>query len=261
MVALLLAACQVGDGEMGKTKTGKLMFDGWGRDLQDLFSEIVNPAFKFNQYIIAPEEEKEYVFNQNFSDSLHIISPSQWMIEDYWNGAQLHFEMEEGISLESVGSVMRIINTSEFSPAAIRGHVFKLTNMGDGLWMLSEGSETLLSLQFESAATPVTLCNNSFTVSGSGVFSHETNFCSSNSCETIFTFLSFDILSPMGVKDIAIGNWSMGNYNMSPLSWERGHVLLSATNPEGQGNTADALILDDGRVSIGIGGVTQEWNQ
>lgn len=260
MVALLLAACQIGDGEMGKTKTGKLIFNGWGKDMQDLFSGIVSPAFKFNQYIIASEEDKENVFNQNFSASLHIISASQWMIKDLWNGAEIHFEMEEGESLESAGSVMRIINMSEWSPATIQGRVFKLSNMGNGLWMLSEGSDILLSLQFESAATPASLSNTNFTVSGRGEFTHETNYCSSSSCETIFTFLSFDILSPMGVKDVADGNWSVGSL-ISPLFWEKGHILLSATNPDGQGNAVEALILDDGRVSIGIGGVTQEWNQ
>ncbi len=260
LLVTLLAACQIGDGEMGKTKKGKQIFDYWSIDMKNLFNMIVQPALCFNQYLIAPEEEKEQVFSRLFSqnDSIVQVRDNYWAIINTSGAEEVYFTLMQGsTSLESEGSILKIVRVGRNCPSSIRGRNFLLINEGNGKWLLTESNvDTYLELDFNHLESPVLLSEEQFSISGTGLFMHEnaTN-------NATYVYLDYSITKPMQVDGQNLDYWSWAFSSRRPLYWLAGQVTITARNTTDQCNTVDALIIEPGLVSIEIDGIAQTWNQ
>ncbi|MBR4136700.1 MAG: hypothetical protein IKU03_09915 [Bacteroidales bacterium] len=261
VIVALLAACEIGEGEMGKTRTGKQIFDGWGNDMNNLFSSIVEPALLFNQYLENPEFEMENLLHRYFNDATITETGDQsWLIYHERSDSKLYLSMLHGNSLNDEGAVMRIYTIGRNLPSTIAGAVFFLEKAGDGQWILRNSNTFFLTLDFESETLPSSLKNSKLTISGNGSFNHNTH---DYSTATYYIFLDFNIHRNMVVNQniVRLSTWPWQSYG-SPVIWDSGSVELTAANQSNGGsNTAEALILDSKKVSITIGGVTQEWDQ
>ena len=260
IIVTLFAACEIGDGEMGKTRTGKQMFDGWGSDMSDLFSAIVEPALQFNRYLEDPETDLEELMNRHFSHAmLTETGERSWLIYHENSNSKLYLSMVSGNSLNDDGAVLRIYAVGRNLPSSIGGIAFFLENMGNGQWVLRYGQNCWLTLDFDSETLPTSLKDSPLTISGVGSFRHE----SQDNSTTAIISLDFNILREMSVNQNALRLSAWPNrYYYFPVIWDSGSVELTAANQSnGESNTAEAVILDSHKVSITIGGVTQEWDQ
>ncbi|MBO4489694.1 MAG: hypothetical protein J5741_08600 [Bacteroidales bacterium] len=261
IIVALLTACEIGIGEMGKTRTGKQIFGGWGNDINNLFSTIVEPALQFNQYLENPEVELEDLLHRHFRDATITETGEQsWLIFHENSNSKLYLSMLHGNNLNDEGAVMRIYTIGRNLPSTIAGTVFFMEKAGDGQWVLRNGNIFLLTLDFESETIPNSLKNSKLSISGNGSFIHDNSTTVSNSAKTT---LNFHIHRDMSVNPYAVRllSWP-GQYYYNPVKWDNGSVELTAVNQSnGESNTVEALILDSKKVSITIGGVTQEWDQ
>ena len=65
VAAVMMAGCEVGEGELMKTKTGHLMYLGWTDDINGIMYNIVEPAFNLNAWVQAPEEQKPEILQNS----------------------------------------------------------------------------------------------------------------------------------------------------------------------------------------------------
>ena len=257
------SSCEMGDGEMGKTRTGKQIFDGWGTDMNNLFSAILEPALQFNHYWEDPNVDIETLMTRNFSNStLTETGERSYLIFHESSNSKLYLSMMSGDNLNDDGAIMRIYSIGRNLPSTIGGVMFFMENMGNGQWVLRNNNDLVITLDFGSEVLPSSLKNSKLSISGSGSFRHETH---SDASTAVFseTLLSFDIFREMSVAQnaIRISAWPHQFYH-DPVKWEGGSVELTAVNQsDGESNTAEATILESGKVSITIGGITQEWDQ
>ena len=260
VIVALLAACEIGDGEMGKTRTGKQIFDGWGTDMSNLFDAIVEPALQFNHYLENPEVDLEGLQNSHFSNStLEETGERNWLFFHESSNSRLYLSMLVGNSLNDEGAILRIYSLGRNIPPIVGGIVYFLENMGNGQWVLRSNNDFTLTLDFGSETLPASLKDSPLTISGVGSFRHE----SQDNSTTAIISLDFNILREMSVNQNALrlSDWP-NRYYYFPVIWDSGSVELTAANQSnGESNTAEAVILDSHKVSITIGGVTQEWDQ
>lgn len=255
ILVMIASSCEIGDGEMGKTRLGKQIFDGWGIDMYSLFGNVIDPALHFNQYLEAPEPDREEVLNQYFHDlTFTEIDDRHWMFSQEQSNAKIYFEMVSGNNLNEEGAIMRIYNIGSQIPETVRGVVFFLENVGDSQWRLWNNNNFDLTFHFLNETLPSGLKDADFTLSGSGFFKHQ---------DYASTILDFEILSDMAVSysnNHLYSSWSWGS--SVPVVWERGTVTLTAKDPStGDSNTVKATIMENLKVNITIGGITQEWSQ
>lgn len=264
VIVALLAACEIGDGEMGKTRTGKQIFDGWGTDMSNLFDAIVEPALQFNHYMENPEVDLEGLLNSHFSNStLEETGERSWLFFHESSNSRLYLSMLVGNSLNDEGAILRIYSLGRNIPPIVGGIVYFLENMGNGQWILRSNDDFTLTLDFGSETLPASLKSSKLTISGNGTFRHETQDNSTAVPFATETSLNFNIHREMSVNQNSLGlsNWPY-RYYYFPVTWDSGSVVLTATKQSnGESNTVEAVILDSHKVSITIGGVTQEWDQ
>ncbi|MBO7446008.1 MAG: hypothetical protein J6T86_06330 [Bacteroidales bacterium] len=255
ILVMIASSCEIGDGEMGKTRLGKQIFDGWGIDMYCLFGNVIDPALHFNQYLEAPEPGREEVLNQYFQNlTFTEIDDRHWMFSQEQSNAKIYFEMVSGNNLNEEGAIMRIYNIGSQIPETVRGVVFFLENVGDSQWRLLNNNNFDMTFHFLNETLPSGLKDADFTLSGSGFFKHQ---------DYASTILDFEILSDMAVSysnNHLYSSWSWGS--SVPVVWERGTVTLTAKDPStGDSNTVKATIMENLKVNITIGGITQEWSQ
>ena len=66
LAVVMMASCEVGEGELMKTKTGHLMYLGWTDDINGILFNIVEPAFNLNAWVQAPENQKPEILRKHF---------------------------------------------------------------------------------------------------------------------------------------------------------------------------------------------------
>ena len=268
MVAVMMAGCEVGEGELMKTKTGHLMYLGWTDDINGILFNIVEPAFNLNAWVQAPEEQKLEILQNHFYSNavIEVLSDQTWRIRIDGTSALLRVALVNGSSLAETGAKMRLLYTKDYDYSAWANKVFVLENKGSGVWDLySEDGQIYLQFTLGTSEVPESLTETSLSIAGAGTFVERTviSHCSGEVCteETCFTYLSYDILQPFEVswtQNANQHNWA------SEFDWSdyftvfsAGKVQLQALDEEGQGNTAVVTLLNTEEIEIEMDGIVQ----
>ena len=268
IAAVMMAGCEVGEGELMKTKTGHLMYLGWTDDINGIIFNIVEPAFNLNAWVQATENQKPEILRKHFYGNavIDVLSDHSWRIRIDGTSTLLRVALVNGTSLAQTGAKMRLIYTKDYDHSAWANTVFVLENRGNGVWNLYSG-DGQINLQFTlgTSEVPESLTETSLTIAGAGTFVERTviSHCSGDVCteETYFTYLSYDILQPFEI------NWTQ-NANQhnwaSEFDWSdyftvfsAGKVQLQALDEEGQGNTATVTLLNPEEIEIEMDGIVQ----
>ena len=268
VAAVMMAGCEVGEGELMKTKTGHLMYLGWTDDINGIIFNIVEPAFNLNAWVQAPENQKPEILRKHFYGNavIDVLSDHSWRIRIDGTSTLLRVALVNGTSLAQTGAKMRLIYTKDYDHSAWANTVFVLENRGDGVWDLySEDGQINLQFTLGTSEVPESLTETSFTIAGVGTFVERTviSHCSGEVCteETYFTYLSYDILQPFEVswtQNANQHNWA------SEFDWSNyftvfsaGKVHLQALDEEGEGNTANITLLNAEEIEIEMDGIVQ----
>ena len=268
MVAVMMAGCEVGEGELMKTKTGHLMYLGWTDDINGIVFNIVEPTFNLNAWVQASEDQKPEIFQKHFYSNtvIDVLSDHTWRIRVDGTTASLRVALVNGTSLAEAGAKLRLLYTKNYDHSVWANTVFVLENKGNGLWDLySEDGQIHLQFTLGTSEVPESLTETSLKIAGAGTFTERTviSHCSGDVCseETIFTYLSYDIQQPFETswkQDARRINWtSQFNRNDYFIAFSAGKVHLQALDEEGQGNAAVITVLNPEEIEIEMDGIVQ----
>ena len=268
MVAVMMAGCEVGEGELMKTKTGHLMYLGWTDDINGIVFNIVEPTFNLNAWVQASEDQKPEIFQKHFYSNtvIDVLSDHTWRIRVDGTTASLRVALVNGTSLAEAGAKMRLLYTKNYDHSVWSNTVFVLENKGDGLWdFYSEDGQIHLQFTLGTSEVPESLTETSLKIAGAGTFTERTVIphCSGDVCteETYFTYLSYDIQQPFETswtQDARRINWtSQFNRNDYFIAFSAGKVHLQALDEEGQGNAAVITMLNPEEIEIEMDGIVQ----
>lgn len=268
MVAVMMAGCEVGEGELMKTKTGHLMYLGWTDDINGIVFNIVEPAFNLNAWVQASEDQKPEIFQKHFYSNtvIDVLSDHTWRIRVDGTTASLRVALVNGTSLAETGAKMRLLYSKDYDHSVWANTVFVLENKGDGLWdFYSEDGQIHLQFTLGTSEVPESLSETPLKIAGAGTFTERTviSHCSGDVCseETIFTYLSYDIQQPFEAswtQDARRINWtSQFNRNDYFIAFSAGKVHLQALDEEGQGNAAVITVLNPEEIEIEMDGIVQ----
>lgn len=268
LAAVMMAGCEVGEGELMKTKTGHLMYLGWTDDINGILFNIVEPAFNLNAWVQAPEDQKPEILQKHFYSNavIDVLSDHTWRIRVEGTTASLRVALVNGTSLAETGAKMRLLYTKNYDHSVWTNTVFVLENKGDGLWdFYSEDGQIHLQFTLGTSEVPESLSETPLKIAGAGTFTERTVIphCSGDVCteETYFTYLSYDIQQPFVTswkQDARRINWtSQFNRNDYFIAFSAGKVQLQALDEEGQGNTAVVTLLNTEEIEIEMDGIVQ----
>lgn len=268
LAVVMMAGCEVGEGELMKTKTGHLMYLGWTDDINGILFNIVEPAFNLNAWVQAPEDQKPEILRKHFYSNavIDVLSDHTWRIRVEGTTASLRVVLVNGASLAETGAKMRLLYTKNYDHSVWTNTVFVLENKGDGLWdFYSEDGQIHLQFTLGTSEVPESLSETPLKIAGAGTFTERTDIshCSGDVCseETIFTYLSYDIQQPFEAswtQDARRINWtSQFNRNDYFIAFSAGKVQLQALDEEGQGNAAVITVLNPEEIEIEMDGIVQ----
>lgn len=268
LAVVMMAGCEVGEGELMKTKTGHLMYLGWTDDINGILFNIVEPAFNLNAWVQASEDQKPEIFQKHFYSNavIDVLSDHTWRIRVDGTTASLRVALVNGTSLAEAGAKMRLLYTKNYDHSVWANTVFVLENKGNGLWdFYSEDGQIHLQFTLGTSEVPESLTETTLKIAGSGTFTERTVIphCSGDVCteETYFTYLSYDIQQPFVTswkQDARRINWtSQFNRNDYFIVFSAGKVQLQALDEEGQGNTAVVTLLNTEEIEIEMDGIVQ----
>ncbi|MBQ1818911.1 MAG: hypothetical protein II120_01785 [Bacteroidales bacterium] len=268
LAVVMMAGCEVGEGELMKTKTGHLMYLGWTDDINGIVFNIVEPAFNLNAWVQASEDQKPEIFQKHFYSNtvIDVLSDHTWRIRVDGTTASLRVVLVNGASLAETGAKMRLLYTKNYDHSVWTNTVFVLENKGDGLWdFYSEDGQIHLQFTLGTSEVPESLSETPLKIAGAGTFTERTviSHCSGDVCseETYFTYLSYDIQQPFEAswtQDARRINWtSQFNRNDYFIAFSAGKVHLQALDEEGQGNAAVITELNPEELEIEMDGIVQ----
>ncbi len=268
LAVVMMAGCEVGEGELMKTKTGHLMYLGWTDDINGIVFNIVEPTFNLNAWVQAPEDQKSEILRKHFYSNavIDVLSDHTWRIRVEGTTASLRVVLVNGTSLADTGAKLRLLYTKNYDHSVWANTVFILENKGDGLWdFYSEDGQIHLQFTLGTSEVPESLTETSLKIAGAGTFTERTviSHCSGDVCseETIFTYLSYDIQQPFETswtQDARRINWtSQFNRNDYFIAFSAGKVHLQALDEEGQGNAAGITVLNPEEIEIEMDGIVQ----
>ncbi|MBQ5993181.1 MAG: hypothetical protein IJL57_02455 [Bacteroidales bacterium] len=268
LAVVMMAGCEVGEGELMKTKTGHLMYLGWTDDINGIVFNIVEPAFNLNAWVQASEDQKPEIFQKHFYSNavIDVLSDHTWRIRVEGTTASLRVVLVNGASLAETGAKMRLLYTKNYDHSVWTNTVFVLENKGDGLWdFYSEDGQIHLQFTLGTSEVPESLSETPLKIAGAGTFTERTviSHCSGDVCseETYFTYLSYDIQQPFEAswtQDARRINWT-SQFNRSDyfIAFSAGKVHLQALDEEGQSNAAGITVLNPEEIEIEMDGIVQ----
>ena len=268
VAAVMMAGCEVGEGELMKTKTGHLMYLGWTDDINGIVFNIVEPAFNLNAWVQAPDNQKPEILRKHFYSNavIDVMSDHTWRIRIDGATASLLLDLENGNSLAETGAKMRLLYTQYHNHSAWANTVFVLENKGNGVWDLySEDGQIHLQFTLGTSEVPESITETPLAIAGAGTFVEKTviSHCSGDDCseDTYFTYLSYEILQPLEVSWTQNSNqinWaSEFDWNDYFIVFSAGKLHLQALDEAGQGNTADITVLNAEEIEIEMDGIVQ----
>ena len=268
LAVVMMAGCEVGEGELMKTKTGHLMYLGWTDDINGILFNIVEPAFNLNAWVQASEDQKPEILRKHFYSNavIDVLSDHTWRIRVEGTTASLRVVLVNWTSLAEAGAKMRLLYTKNYDHSVWANTVFVLENKGNGLWdFYSEDGQIHLQFTLGTSEVPESLTETTLKIAGAGTFTERTVIphCSGDVCteETYFTYLSYDIQQPFVTswkQDARRINWtSQFNWNDYFIAFSAGKVHLQALDEEGQGNAAVITVLNPEEIEIEMDGIVQ----
>ena len=267
MVAVMLAGCEVGEGELMKTKTGHLMYLGWTDDINGILFNLVEPTFNLHAWLKAPEDQRPEILRKHFYSNtvIDVLSDHTWQIRIDNTGTLLRVALVNGTSLSDPGAKMRLLYSKIHEISAWTNVVFILENKGNGVWdFYSENGQIHLQFTLGTTEVPESITETSFTMTGAGTFDEKSVVLHSSGDdyteETYYTYLSYDIQQPFEInwkEDEKYTNWSSFNWSDYFVVISAGKVHLQALDEESQGNTADITVLNPEEIEIEMDGIVQ----
>lgn len=266
-VVLLMAGCEVGEGELMKTKKGHLMYLGWTDNITEILANLVEPAFNLNAWLEAPDDQKPEILRKHFYDNteIEVLSNHAWRIRSESMETTLRMSLQNGNSLAETGAKMRLLYVGYRGEDVLNNIIFVLENKGNGVWELySEDGNIKFRFTLGTQGMPESIIETSLTIEGEGTFTQKTiiSHCSGDVCteETYLTFLSYTIQQPFeGTLVSERGHYYLYGFSSSigSLAFSSGKVHLQALDEEGQGNTADITVLNPEEIEIEMDGIVQ----
>lgn len=265
IIALLIGGCTLNDGEKMKTKTGQEMFFFWNQRVEMLFSGMLERAFNFNAWLTAPESEKQEVLDRYFSTDESVctfqeIAQNIW--EFQYNGGEkrLQFELSGGNSLDDPDAVLKVrLSSQQNSRNPFVNCDIIIQNESAGVWKIqTNGGENVVSgtLRVGDSAPASLMSSQDLAFKAEGMFT----FFDNKDGQKVPVYMLSNINSPM-----------MYTFRGRPASWwhesstapctiKAGEVTLTATDRNGEGNTAVITVTGENTFNVAIGGVTQPWH-
>ena len=265
IIALLIGGCTLNDGEKMKTKTGQEMFFFWNQRVEMLFSGILERAFNFNAWLTAPESEKQEVLNRYFDTdesvcTFHEIAQNIWEFQYDGGQKRLLFELSGGNSLDDPDAVLKVrLSSQQNSNNPFVNCEIILQNESAGVWKTqTNGGENVVvgTLRVGDSAPASLMSGQNLTFEAEGLFT----FLGNKDGGEVPVYMLHTINSPM-----------MYTFRGQPASWwhesstapstlKAGKVTLTATDRNGEGNTAVITVTGENTFNVAIGGVTQPWH-
>ena len=266
-VVLLMAGCEVGEGELMKTKTGHLMYQGWCQDVGGLLTDLVEPVFNLYAWTQAPADQKDEIFNRYFYTNTEILTTSNHTWEMRINDrTSMRVALEYGTPFSEPGGKMRFVYSTFHEPEPLKNILFILENKGNGVWeVYSDDGNIDLELTFGVQTIPESLAETLVSIEGQGYFTHKSTFLNLDDYSydhEEYTFLHYDIRQPFEcVWNTTSTNSTWHGYTFGwmrkGLAFTSGKVHLQALDEEGQGNTADITVLNPEEIEIEMDGIVQ----
>lgn len=264
IIALLISGCTLNDGEKMKTKTGQEMFFFWNQRVEMLFSGILERAFNFNAWLTAPESEKQEVLNRYFdtdeSDcTFYEIAPNIWRFQYNGDEKQLLFELSGGNSLNDPDAVLTVRLLSQKSNNPFVNCVIIIQNVSAGVWKIqTNGGENVVSgtLRVGDSAPASLMSSQDLAFKAEGMFT----FFDNKDGQKVPVYMLSTINSPMiyTFRGRPASWWHESS--TAPCTIKAGEVTLTATDRNGEGNTAVITVTGENTFNVAIGGVTQPWH-
>ena len=264
IIALLIGGCTLNDGEKMKTKTGQEMFFFWNQRVEMLFSGILERAFNFNAWLTAPESEKQEVLNRYFDTdealcTFHELAPNIWRFQYNGDEKQLLFELSGGNSLNDPDAVLTVRLLSQKSNNPFVNCVIIIQNVSAGVWKIqTNGGENVVSgtLRVGDSAPASLMSSQDLAFKAEGMFT----FFDNKDGQKVPVYMLSTINSPMiyTLRGRPASWWHESS--TAPCTIKAGEVTLTATDRNGEGNTAVITVTGENTFNVAIGGVTQPWH-
>lgn len=267
-LVVVLAGCEIGQGELQKTKTGKLMYDAWSEDMWTLFNKIIEPAFNFNSWLTAPEAERDEILKEYFVGSTTISNEGgqKWKIESPNEEDILYITLVEGQSLYDDNCQIHVFYQTESENEPVLSSEFIISKEEGNSWSVHKEGDALHSLQLswpQSAGILPSIKNSTFTIQGNGIFRHCSNYWNYQGEDYVQiqtqTDLLFDITEPVTCTLEENDMWWVWPSYAQIAQFKSGELTLKAEDGEGNFNIANITIIDEDKISVEIEGITQTW--
>ena len=264
IIALLIGGCTLNDGEKMKTKTGQEMFFFWNQRVEMLFSGILERAFNFNAWLTAPESEKQEVLNRYFDTdeafcTFHELAPNIWRFQYNGDEKQLLFELSGGNSLNDPDAVLTVRLLSQKSNNPFVNCVIIIQNVSAGVWNIqTNGGENVVSgtLRVGDSAPASLMSSQDLAFKAEGMFT----FFDNKDGQKVPVYMLSTINSPMMYTFRGRPDSWWHESSTAPCTIKAGEVTLTATDRNGEGNTAVITVTGENTFNVAIGGVTQPWH-
>lgn len=267
-LAVVLAGCEIGDGEMQKTKTGKLMYDAWSEDMAALFNKIIEPTFNFNRWLTASEAERSDILEECFEKGTTItsIGDQRWKIQSSKEKDILYMVFLAGQSLYDENCQINVFYATNEEYDPIMTSRFIISKEEGNTWTVRKEGDALRAFKLswpQSAGNIRSVNGTTFSIQGNGMFTHYSRHWENIGEESIPvstpTDLFFDIVEPV-VCTLEESDWMWSwPCRMQEASWQSGKFSLRAEDRDGNYNVANIIILDEDKINVEIGGVGQTW--
>lgn len=261
LLAVSFAGCQLGDGEMQKTRQGKQMFDNWAWDMQDFLHKALEPTVNFSSWLSAPESEKPQILEQFFESNTTVatLDSNEWILENAFYSEQLRFKLVNGTSLSDVNGAI-LVTTRKHTQDSYHYQNYLITHTEDGTLEITS-TELPINLYFhiDRSDMPKSLKGIPFTMEGTftSLSPEEYHLPDDSACST---YQTAEILEPVqGIFDQKY-QYSWPDY-ASDLCLSAGKLKFTVYNDESSGNSAVVTILNKEKISVEMSGTTQVWKQ
>lgn len=267
-LVFVLAGCEIGDGELQKTKTGKLMFDAWSENMETLLNKIIEPTFNFNNWLIAPEAERTEILKEYFVGGTTIsnVGGQKWKIESPNEEDILYITLVEGQSLYDDNCQILVFYQTESDNEPVLSSKFIISKEEGNSWSVHKEGDAMHSFQLswpQSIGIIPSIKNTTFSIQGNGIFNHYSrhwiyqgeNYFQSQTQTDLFFDITEPVMCTLEEDDI----WWIWPCRAQDAQFKSGKLTLKAEDGEGNFNIASIIILDEDKISVEIGGITQTW--
>ena len=221
-------------------------------------------AYFIAQNIAVSPDEKQEVLNRYFDTdealcTFHELAPNIWRFQYNGDEKQLLFELSRGNSLNDPDAVLTVRLLSQKSNNPFVNCVIIIQNVSAGVWKIqTNGGENVVSgtLRVGDSAPASLMSSQDLAFKAEGMFT----FFDNKDGQKVPVYMLSTINSPMiyTFRGRPASWWHESS--TAPCTIKAGEVTLTATDRNGEGNTAVITVTGENTFNVAIGGVTQPWH-